>query len=69
MGQEIRLTERIRENPLVRGAIEFAQSNRPVPPWLQVNPEQGTIRVVAEPRREDLDFTVQEHLIVELYSK
>lgn len=69
VGQEIQLTEAARQNPTVRQAIEFASSHRPVPAWLSVHREEGRVRVVAEPRREDVDFTVQEHMIVELYSK
>ena len=40
-----------------------------VPKWLDRNKNtlQGT--VVAMPTREDIDFPVEEHLIVELYSK
>ena len=40
-----------------------------VPKWLDRNKNtlQGT--VVAMPTRDDIDFPVEEHLIVELYSK
>ena len=40
-----------------------------VPKWLDRNKNtlQGT--VVAMPMRDDIDFPVEEHLIVELYSK
>ncbi|GBC85274.1 30S ribosomal protein S4 [bacterium HR11] len=69
VGQEIQLTEAARQNPMVQQAIEFAASHRPVPAWLSAHREEGRVRVVAEPRREDIDFTVQEHMIVELYSK
>lgn len=37
--------------------------------WLEVSPEEYKGRIVAEPTREDIDIPVEEHLIVELYSK
>ncbi|HOK42131.1 MAG TPA: 30S ribosomal protein S4 [Thermoclostridium caenicola] len=40
-----------------------------VPKWLEVDQENLTGKVVALPTREDIDLQVQEHLIVELYSK
>jgi len=40
-----------------------------VPKWLEADQENLTGKVVALPAREDIDLQVQEHLIVELYSK
>jgi small subunit ribosomal protein S4 len=40
-----------------------------VPKWIEVDQENLKGRVVALPAREDIDLPVQEHLIVELYSK
>lgn len=42
---------------------------RPVPGWLEVLPERMRILVHSLPVREQIDTPVQEHLIVELYSK
>lgn len=49
---------------------ELASSNQKVAPdWLEVDLENMRARVVALPRREHLDIPLEEHLIVELYSK
>jgi len=40
-----------------------------VPGWLSVNYETLTGEVMSLPNREDIDTPIQEHLIVELYSK
>ncbi|MGI6084700.1 MAG: 30S ribosomal protein S4 [Acetivibrionales bacterium] len=40
-----------------------------VPKWLEVDQENLKGKIVALPAREDIDLDVQEHLIVELYSK
>ena len=39
------------------------------PKWLEKNENLLGGKVVAAPQREDIDFPVEEHLIVELYSK
>lgn len=40
-----------------------------VPKWLEKDKENFSGKVVAMPERQDIDFDVQEHLIVEFYSK
>ncbi|MGB7604909.1 MAG: 30S ribosomal protein S4 [Lutisporaceae bacterium] len=39
------------------------------PQWLTVNTDMMEARVVALPAREDIDIPIEEHLIVELYSR
>ena len=46
-----------------------ANSARPVPAWLELNNETLSGKVVRLASREDVDIPVEEHLIVELYSK
>ena len=40
-----------------------------VPKWLDRDKNTLQGKVVAMPQRDDIDFPVEEHLIVELYSK
>ena len=40
-----------------------------MPKWLEFNPETLTGKIIALPTREDIDITIKEHMIVELYSK
>ena len=40
-----------------------------VPKWLEFDPATLTGKVTALPAREDIDLTIAEHLIIELYSK
>ena len=42
---------------------------RPMPSWLSMDNPTLTGRVVSEPLREDMDLTIEEHLIVEYYYK
>jgi small subunit ribosomal protein S4 len=48
----------------------IAENNNAVAPkWLEKSSNNLGGKVIAEPEREDIDFPVEEHLIVELYSK
>ena len=58
----------VREIRKDNGFIE-ANAARPVPEWLQKDAKSLSGKVVRLPSREDIDLPVEEHLIVELYSK
>ena len=40
-----------------------------MPKWLEFNSEKLTGKINALPQRDDIDLTIREHLIIELYSK
>lgn len=40
-----------------------------LPKWLSFNPETLTGKIEALPGRDDIELSIQEHLIIELYSK
>ena len=44
-------------------------SYRATPKWMEYDANSMTAKVLAVPAREDIDLPVEEHLIVELYSK
>ncbi|MBQ9544459.1 MAG: 30S ribosomal protein S4 [Clostridia bacterium] len=44
-------------------------ASRAVPAWLEADKENFTAKVVSMPTRDSVDFEIEEHLIVELYSK
>jgi small subunit ribosomal protein S4 len=67
-GDMIQATEKGRKLPLVLDAME-AVARRGTPAWLEFNKEEAKGRVVMFPEREDVTMPIQEHLIVELYSK
>ncbi len=49
--------------------IAEATHGRTSPTWMDVNKETGTIEIKSVFAREELDYEIQEHLIIELYSK
>ncbi len=69
IGDEITLREKMHQNAMVLEARNLAQSQG-VAPWLDIDRENFKARVVALPRREDVQTPpMNEQLIVELYSK
>jgi small subunit ribosomal protein S4 len=68
VGEEIAIRERSRKLVILEMAKEFA-SHQPAPAWLEVDRENYKGRVIALPKREDIQLPVNEQLIVELYSK
>lgn len=50
-------------------AIDEANGARPTPNWLDVDRNTATGKIIQLPNREDIDLEVEEHLIVEKYSK
>jgi small subunit ribosomal protein S4 len=67
-GDTIAVKETSHNMPMVKGSLEAAAS-RGVAKWLEVNFEQQTGKVLAVPAREQIEISVQEHLIVEHYSR
>ena len=67
-GDVITVREIKKDNGAIKANIE-ANAARPVPAWLELNNETLSGKVVRLASREDVDIPVEEHLIVELYSK
>ncbi len=68
MGDTVQVTEKGRKLPLIQDALE-AVARRGTPSWLELNKEEAQGRIIMFPGREDITMPIQEHLIVELYSK
>ena len=68
VGDVITLKEKTLGSDRMKAIIE-ANSSRVVPKWLDMDKNTVTGKVIALAQRDDIDFEVEEHLIVELYSK
>jgi small subunit ribosomal protein S4 len=68
VGDVITVREKSKESPRIKELLERAGDRTP-PSWLELEAEQARATVVDLPTREQIDATVQEHLIVELYSR
>jgi small subunit ribosomal protein S4 len=68
IGDEIAIIEKSKSSPKFKEIAEAAVHKTP-PAWLEVDKENLRGRVLAMPNREDIDVPIEEHLIVELYSR
>jgi len=67
-GDVVEVVEKARAQLRIKGAVEAAEQ-RGFPEWLEVDAKamKGTFKAV--PQRSDLPMTINESLVVELYSK
>lgn len=50
-------------------AVLEANASRPVPTWLDKDAENNSAKIIRMPEREEIGVPVEEHLIIEFYSK
>ena len=67
-GDVITVKEKSRGSERMKEIVEV-NASRLVPKWLDMDKNTFTGKVVTLPARDDIDYEVEEHLIVELYSK
>ena len=67
-GDVITVRENKKDNSTIKANVE-ANATRPIPAWLELNNETLSGKVLRLASREDVDIPIEEHLIVELYSK
>lgn len=67
-GDVVEVAEKAKSHLRVKGASEAAEQ-RTFPEWIEVDIKalKGTFK--AKPQRSELPATINEHLVVELYSK
>ena len=68
VGDVISLREKSKKSKKFEQIAEVA-GGRLTPMWLDVDKEKQSAKVTRNFAREDLDFEIAEHLIIELYSK
>lgn len=67
-GMVISLTDKAKSMQKIKDNIED-NDFRAVPKWIEYDKNNMTAKIVAVPARDDIDMPIEEHLIVELYSK
>ena len=65
----IKVKEASENDAIFKQIVEATENGRPVPTWLEADLGNKSGKIVGTPAREEIDLPVQEHLIVELYSK
>ena len=66
-GDVISIREKSAESEYFKGLREG--TGKVVPAWMTIDAQNLKVTVDAMPKREDIDLTIQENLIVELYSR
>ena len=67
-GDVIAVRENKKDNKTIKENVE-ANHLKPVPDWIEKDDEKQQAKIVRLATREEVDIPVEEHLIVELYSK
>lgn len=68
VGDVITVKKTSRDSAKIKAVVE-ANASRPVPQWLDCNNNELQAKVVSMPERDQIALDVEEHLIVEFYSK
>jgi len=68
VGDDVAVREGSKALIVLEESKNFASGQRPVP-WLDINRDNYSGKVIAMPNRADVNLPVNEQLIVELYSK
>ena len=67
-GMVVSLTDKAKAMQKIKDNIED-NAFRAAPKWIEYDKNNMTAKIVAVPARDDIDMPIEEHLIVELYSK
>ena len=68
VGDVVALREKSKSSTRMKEIAE-ANATKVAPKWLDMDKNTQQAKVIALPARDDIDYEVEEHLIVELYSK
>ncbi|MDK9711994.1 30S ribosomal protein S4 [Acidaminobacter sp.] len=66
VGDVIEVKERSKASDKFKAIMVKGQAT---PTWLVAEPEKMSGKIVSAPARQDIDLPIEEHLIIELYSK
>jgi small subunit ribosomal protein S4 len=67
-GDTVSIKKKSLDSEKIKAVLE-TNGSRPVPQWLDIDRENCSAKVVNLPEREQIAVPVEEHLIVEFYSK
>ena len=67
-GDVIALTDKSKDSPKIKAVLE-SNEGKNVPSWLDLDANAHSVKVLNLAKREDIEYEINETLIVELYSK
>ncbi len=66
VGDVISVKEKSKTSPKFK---DLAEKSTTVPGWIEADSEKLEGKLIALPKREDIDLPIEEHMIIELYSR
>lgn len=67
-GDVVSIKSKSLDSDKIKAVLE-ANASRPVPAWLDKDAENNSAKITRMPEREEIGVPVEEHLIIEFYSK
>lgn len=67
-GDVIALTDKSKDSPKIKAVLE-SNEGKSIPAWLSLDANAHSVKVERLANREDIEYAINETLIVELYSK
>ena len=67
-GEVVMIREGSKQSPLFKDVAD-SLAHKTVPAWLELSAQDVSGKIVRYPTREEIDIPIEEHLIVELYSR
>lgn len=67
-GDVVSIKSKSLDSDKIKAVLE-ANASRPVPTWLDKDAENNSAKITRMPEREEIGVPVEEHLIIEFYSK
>ena len=67
-GDVIALTDKSKDLPKIKAVLE-SNEGKSIPAWLELDANAHSVKVNTLAKREDIEYEINETLIVELYSK
>jgi small subunit ribosomal protein S4 len=67
-GDVVEVIDKFKKHRTVLESLKNA-SNAPLPKWINLDVDNAKVEVLSLPERSDITIPVEEHLVVELYSK
>jgi len=68
IGDVLSFRDKSKKHEELKAIVDF-HKGKSVPGWLEVDRDKMEVKVRAFPEREEISIPVEEHLVVELYSK
>ena len=68
VGDVLSFRDKSKKHEELKAIVDF-NKGKAVPGWIEVDREGMEVKILAFPQRDEIPIPVEEHMVVELYSK